>query len=234
MQTSEGMEEVIKALVKARGEFKPVVRDSTGQVGQNRQYKYADLAGVIDATTAALLGNGLVLVQAVDAANKCLISRLCHTSGQWIGCSYPLRDYDRPQEYGSQLTYARRYSMLGLLGVAQEDDDGAAAQHSKPTAQAGPPTELMEEGNWFGLVKRVDATAGKTKPKADGTGGGKPYTKYDIVGDDGTKFTTFSDTFKIVAEASDGEMKIHYRKRVRGGYDIVSIEPAGVGEALDG
>ena len=49
----------VAKLVAAHGAFKPVVRVTRGQVGQNREYKYADLATLIEATFPALLANGI-------------------------------------------------------------------------------------------------------------------------------------------------------------------------------
>lgn len=144
MRTSDQIDAVVAALVKAHADFKPVVREVTGQVGQNRNYKYADLAGVLDSTQPALLKHGIVIIQGPDAETESMVTRLCHTSGQWIETAYPLAKYDRPQDFGSQLTYARRYSIMGLLGVAQEDDDGAAAQHAqRPAAASQPPAKAQ-------------------------------------------------------------------------------------------
>lgn len=131
MRTSEQINDLVAALVQAHAAFKPVVRNAKGQVGQNREYKYANLEGLIDATFPALLSHGIVPSQAVDAETSSLVTRLMHTSGQWIESAYPLGKFDRPQDFGSQLSYARRYSLLALLGVAQEDDDGASAQEAK-------------------------------------------------------------------------------------------------------
>lgn len=134
MRTSDAINELIMALVAARKKFAPVVRNAKGQVGQNREYKYADLEGLIGATMPALLEQGIVVMQAVDAESQTLITRLMHVSGQWTESAYPLGRYERPQEFGSQLSYARRYSLYAMLWVAQEDDDGAEAQraHREP------------------------------------------------------------------------------------------------------
>ncbi len=138
MRTSEQINELVSAYAKARAQFKPTVRNAKGQVGQNREYRYLDLEGLIDATFPALLEQGIVIVQAVDAETASLVSRMAHTSGQWLESAYPLGKYDRPQDFGSQLTYARRYSLLGLLGVAQEDNDGADAQQAGDAPAVGP------------------------------------------------------------------------------------------------
>jgi hypothetical protein len=127
MRTSDSIVELVKALVAARKAFTPVLRDSTAQVGANRTYTYADLAAVLEATMPALLAHGLVVIQAIDAAGSMLITRLVHTSGEWVESDYLLPLEVAPQQLGSALTYGRRYSLQAMLCLAAEDDDGAAA-----------------------------------------------------------------------------------------------------------
>jgi predicted nucleic acid-binding Zn ribbon protein len=59
---------------------------------------------------------------------------LAHVSGEWAEASYPLKLDQPPQQFGSSLTYGRRYSLQSLLCLAAEDDDGAAAE-VKPLAK---------------------------------------------------------------------------------------------------
>jgi ERF superfamily len=136
MRTSEATTALITALVKANSAFKPVIRAATGQVGQNREYKYADLAGILDATMPALLAQGLIVLQAVDAESSTLITRLAHVSGEWAEAAYPLKLDLPPQQFGSSLTYGRRYSLQSLLNLASEDDDGQAAQPAPSKTKA--------------------------------------------------------------------------------------------------
>lgn len=137
MRTSDSTEKLVEALVAARAKYEPVIKAQVGQVAQNREYRYADLSTLVDAVTPALLANGLIVLQAVDAESAALITRIAHTSGQWAEASYPLKLDLAPQAFGSALTYARRYSLQGLLFVSAEDDDGASAQ---PTTRASKKT----------------------------------------------------------------------------------------------
>jgi hypothetical protein len=76
-----------------------------------------------------LSANGLAFVQTIS--DGVLHTRLLHTSGQWIASEHPLPMSGKPQEIGSALTYARRYSLSALLGIAaDEDDDANAASRS--------------------------------------------------------------------------------------------------------
>ncbi len=132
MRTSESTVELVKALVAARRAFAPVVKDTKGQIGQNREYLYADLAAILTATMPALTEQGVCVLQAVDAETSSLITRLAHVSGEWAESAYPLTLDLPPQALGSALTYGRRYSLTSLLCLAAADDDGAATA-MKPT-----------------------------------------------------------------------------------------------------
>lgn len=136
---SDAINELAAALAAARVEFKPFAKDQTAKVqaksGANYEYKYADLAALFEATTPALSKHGLALSQwpSINSGGRfVLVTLLTHASGQWLAAEYPLGTYDRPQEQGSAITYAKRYAASSALGIAAEaDDDGALAQQSK-------------------------------------------------------------------------------------------------------
>jgi hypothetical protein len=54
-------------------------------------------------------------------------------SGEMITSSMKLPEVGKPQEYGSAITYFRRYSLQALLGLMAEDDDGNASSGRGPT-----------------------------------------------------------------------------------------------------
>lgn len=94
--------------------------------------KYADLAAIREATLPALTENGLSIVQftavstTVEGEKLLLHTRLMHKSGQFIEGEYPIPS-GTPQQMGSALTYAKRYSWSAMCGVAADDDDDANA-----------------------------------------------------------------------------------------------------------
>lgn len=137
MQTSESINELATALAKAQGEITGALKDSANPFFKS---KYADLASCWDACRAPLSKNGLAVIQAMDTtAEHChLISRLIHSSGQWISSVTPIQPKDdTPQAMGSALTYARRYALTAMVGIAQVDDDGNAAS-GRPTVPVTP------------------------------------------------------------------------------------------------
>lgn len=115
------------------------------KVNPHFKSKYADLAGIRDTVTPVLSKHGLSIVQFTQLTNIgfCLITRLLHESGQYIEGQYPLPELlDKPQAMGSAVTYARRYTLSAMCGIAaEEDDDGEAAQAAnggrQPKAKAG-------------------------------------------------------------------------------------------------
>ena len=116
-------------------------------------YKYADLADIIDCYRKPLSSNGLALTQPIvlRGSQMVLLTVLVHESGEWIASEYPLRMYERPQEQGSAITYARRYAVSSLLGIAAEDDDdGKRAQDAEPPRQG--PRPLTSEAIANGTV----------------------------------------------------------------------------------
>jgi hypothetical protein len=153
------MKELGAAMAKAQAEIKAAIKDSQGQVGTSRNYRYADLASVWDACRVALTKNGLSVIQTTDFDKDevWLVTTLLHSSGDSIASRYPLRPQQQtPQGYGSSLTYARRYCLASIVGVvSDEDDDGLAASQRgnyEPPAKPAP---------------REDATLAKAKSFVD-------------------------------------------------------------------
>lgn len=136
MQQSESIKEIAAALAKAQGEIKGAVKDSTNP---HFKSKYADLASVWDACRAALSKNGLAVFQTTEttADGIFLVTTLAHASGEWMRGTFPVQPVQNtPQGVGSALTYARRYALAAMVGVAPEDDDGNAASEGTPQTQA--------------------------------------------------------------------------------------------------
>jgi hypothetical protein len=68
---------------------------------------------------------------------------LMHSSGEWISGVLEIKPVKTdPQGIGSALTYARRYGLMAMIGIAPEDDDGnAASQSNKQLKEARPPAQ---------------------------------------------------------------------------------------------
>lgn len=154
MKKSDSISALGAALAKAQGEFTAAERDYTANVktrkGSDYQFNYADLAAYLDVCREPLSKNGLAVIQEpVACGNKAKVTTLLvHSSGEWIEFE-PLElevafkepgEVATPQEIGSAITYARRYSQSAALNMASEqDDDGnSASGNHASTSKRGP------------------------------------------------------------------------------------------------
>lgn len=125
---SENINELAAALAKAQGQLTGALKDSANPFYKS---KYADLNSVWEACRKQLSDNGLSVIQTTDIAFETVVVRttLAHSSGQWISGILPVKTKDDgPQAQGSGITYARRYALAAIVGLAQIDDDAEAAQ----------------------------------------------------------------------------------------------------------
>jgi hypothetical protein len=100
--------------------------------------KYADLGNVMDACLPALNAEGIAVIQPVQSdgmGGREVVTRFIHPCGETLDCPVPLIiGKNDMQGLGSALTYARRYGLMALAGIAPEDDDGNAAVASTQMA----------------------------------------------------------------------------------------------------
>jgi len=137
---SDNIAELAAALSKAQSEITGALKDSSNPFFKS---KYADLASCWDACRKQLAANGLSVIQTTEAFaddRLMLVTTLAHSSGQWVRGFLPVLTKDNsPQAQGSGLTYARRYALAAIVGLAQIDDDAEAAQaRGKPEAKPDP------------------------------------------------------------------------------------------------
>ena len=103
---------------------------TTGRAGETqRTFRYAPLSSGLEIVRKTLSEREIAVFQttAVDPASRILTltTMLAHASGQWIASQWPvcpLADIASPHRMGAALTYARRYSLFTLVGIAGEDD----------------------------------------------------------------------------------------------------------------
>lgn len=144
MRMSDSITELAGALAKAQGQIEDATKDATNP---HFKMKYADLASVRRAVRKPLAENDLAVTQFLrtevggpDGRDQRLWVELdtmvLHKSGEWMmEClRMPVLKSD-PQGIGSAATYARRYGLMAMLGVApDDDDDGNAASEGQSTA----------------------------------------------------------------------------------------------------
>ena len=124
---------IYAALAAAQMEMGPALKQSANPAFKSR---YADLANVMDACLPALNRNGIAVIQPyveIDG-QRAVKTVLAHESGDTLETIVPLIvGKNDMQGLGSAMTYARRYGLMGMAGIAPEDDDGNAASKSAPS-----------------------------------------------------------------------------------------------------
>ena len=126
---------IYQALAAAQAEMGPVLKENVNPAFKSR---YADLASVVAACLPALNAHGISVFQPMREIDgtRFVVTILAHESGETIENPVPLLvSKNDMQGLGSAMTYARRYGLMAMAGVAPEDDDGNAAAANPPPRQ---------------------------------------------------------------------------------------------------
>ena len=140
---SEQTNEIFTALSKAQRQMANATKD---KLNPHYKSRYADLTAYLDAAREPLTANNLALTQTMRAegTQMFLITRLCHSSGQWVASEMPvIASKLDPQGIGSALSYYRRYCLAAICGMGADDDDAETAQ--QPYRQPPKPKYLTQE-----------------------------------------------------------------------------------------
>jgi ERF superfamily len=134
-RSSETVAALASALAKAQAELVNPEKSltatiRTGRPGDGeRSFRYASLSSGLDIVRKALGQHEIATLQttAIDqtAGMVNLTTTLAHASGEWIASDWPvcpIAETANPQRMGAALTYARRYALFTLVGIAGEDD----------------------------------------------------------------------------------------------------------------
>jgi hypothetical protein len=147
--SSEQIGALAAALARAQGELTNPEKTLTATIRspfpreEDRTFRYASLASGLDIVRKILSQQEIATVQTtrLEAATGqvYLTTLLAHSSGEWISSDWPVgasKDTDAPHRMGAALTYARRYALFALVGIAGEDDIDAP-----DTTTCAPPSE---------------------------------------------------------------------------------------------
>src|SRR5580698_3523376 len=158
-RSSESIASLAAALAKAQGELvnpektltATIRSDGPGRTDQT--FRYASLSSGLDIVRKTLGHHEIATVQttAIDQAAGVvnLTTVLAHSSGEWIASDWPvcaISETATPHRMGAALTYARRYALFTLVGIAGEDDLDAP-DLQPPTSQAVEPPKPTGQGN---------------------------------------------------------------------------------------
>src|SRR6266566_6471237 len=153
-RSSESVASLAAALAKAQLELtnpeKSLVATIRAQTrGEAEQsFRYASLSSGLDIVRKRLGRHEIATIQttAVDPSTGTinLTTMLAHASREWIASDWPvcpLADMAAPKRMGAALTYARRYALFTLVGIAGEDDLDAPDLNDRPETKPAPDTE---------------------------------------------------------------------------------------------
>src|SRR6202050_3163302 len=147
---SESIGAIAGALAKAQAEIANPEKSLTATIRSpfpreaDRSFRYASLSSGLDLIRKSLGRHEIATVQTTsidDAAGLIrLTTLLAHASGEWLSSDWPVcpvSETAAPQRMGAALTYARRYALFTLVGIAGEDDLDAPDLDAPPMPDAG-------------------------------------------------------------------------------------------------
>lgn len=149
-RSSETIGTIASALAKAQSEFSNPEKSLVATIRSpfpreaDRTFRYASLASGLDIVRKSLGQHEIATVQttAIDDATGHirLTTLLAHSSGEWISSDWPVcavTETAAPHRMGAALTYARRYALFALVGIAGEDDLDAPSTLIEPSLPDG-------------------------------------------------------------------------------------------------
>lgn len=170
MITSQETDKILPALFELKKKLKPMTKDSKNPFFKSNYLKLEDL---LDNLEPLLIDQGLIVSQANAHRyeDEYVISRLTHAeSGQFVETEYKIGFVEDSQKQGARATYGRRYSLKGLLGLSERDDDGNTASgkgSSNPSKSSNSKSPAKSSSGFGGASESKTAS----KPAASGFGG---------------------------------------------------------------
>jgi hypothetical protein len=176
-RSSESVAAIATALAKAQTELANPEKSMVGMIHHNNRgdnpqtFRYAPLSSGLEIVRKTLGGQQIAVAQTtdIDRANGMvnLTTILIHTSGEWISSDWPvcqLSETTAPRRMGAALTYARRYALFTLVGIAGEDDlDTPDLQGPQITADTAPIAPYQNAGSDHASAGSISAHV-KTTP----------------------------------------------------------------------
>jgi hypothetical protein len=189
-RSSETIGTIAAALAKAQAQLVNPEKSLVGTIrsdqtsGSERFFRYAPLSSGLDIVRKTLSQHQIATVQTTSIDETAGIVRLstvlAHASGEWIASDWPvcaIAETATPHRMGTALTYARRYALFTLVGIAGEDDldapDLIAPTTPAPKAEAGKTKDRrnggpnnQSQGQSGSRLQKVANSARTLEPKA--------------------------------------------------------------------
>src|SRR6266481_1276073 len=156
-RSSESIGAIAAALAKAQAELTNPEKSLTASIPSpfpregEKTFRYASLASGLDIVRKSLGQHEIATVQTTaidqDSGQIRLTTLLAHASGEWISSDWPvcpISEMAMPHRMGAALTYARRYALFALVGIAGEDDLDAPDILGESAAPAETPDDAHQ------------------------------------------------------------------------------------------
>jgi hypothetical protein len=188
-RSSETIGTIAAALANAQAQLVNPEKSLTGTIrsdgtGAERSFRYAPLSSGLDIVRKTLSQHEIATVQTTSIDETAGLVRLstvlAHASGEWIASDWPvcaIGETAAPHRMGAALTYARRYALFTLVGIAGEDDldapDLIAPTTPAPKTEAGKTKDRLNggpnhpsQGQSASGQQKVENTARTLEPEA--------------------------------------------------------------------
>jgi hypothetical protein len=178
-RSSESIAAIATALAKAQIELSNPEKAMVGTVYNNRSdspqsFRYASLSSGLDIVRKTLGGQQIAVAQTtdIDRANGMvnLTTVLLHTSGEWISSDWPVcrtSEISAPRRMGAALTYARRYALFTMVGIAGESDVDLDGLNDMPGVAAIEKTIADTRPAEPAILSKTNMTAEQSAERCD-------------------------------------------------------------------
>ena len=190
-RSSESIGSIAAALAKAQAQLVNPEKSLVGTIRSDqagateRSFRYAPLSSGLDIVRKTLSQHEIATIQTTSIDETAGLVRLntflAHASGEWIASDWPvcaISDTAAPHRMGAALTYARRYALFALVGIAGEDDLDApdllspAAPETKADSLFGNKKDRLNGGQGQSVQQgsgghRAKASSTPLTPKLD-------------------------------------------------------------------
>lgn len=137
MNHSDTINKLSLALCKAQKNFKTAIKKSKNPFFHSN---YADYTEVLSCVKTALNNEGISILQPIN--DDVVETVLLHESGEWISSITKIYNIsNKPQDYGSAITYARRYALSAILAIDSDDDDDGNRANCNTVAPSSKTTQ---------------------------------------------------------------------------------------------
>jgi len=188
-RTSQTIGAIASALARAQAELENPQKTLTATIHspfpreESRTFRYASLASGLEIVRKTLSKHEIATVQTTGLDTEAglirLITLLAHSSGEWMSSEWPVcpvGETAAPHRMGAALTYARRYALFTLVGIAGEDDLDAPDLGPSPTAGSSKDINGHSNGSRQSLAPPATDTrsSGTAKRAHDAPAAAKP------------------------------------------------------------